>query len=146
MGKAQERAEEGESGNMKWTEDEYMAYQQQKGYLPPPTKKPPKYHNVKTIVDGVYFDSQKEAEFYNDLKMLLQAGHIKGFCRQAEFILQEGFAGTKPICYIADFIIFNNDGTATVKDVKGGEITKTPEFKIKQKLFKKKFNMEINTL
>lgn len=37
-----------------------------------------KYHNRKTIVDGITFDSKAEAERYKELKRLELIGVIKG--------------------------------------------------------------------
>ena len=95
-----------------------------------------KYNNQKTVVDGIEFDSKKEAEYYCQLKLLKKAGEIKDIGLQPRFELQPAFEknGVKyrPITYIADFVITNNDGTTEIVDVKGVE---TQVFKIKQKLF-----------
>jgi hypothetical protein len=119
---------------MNWTEQEFAEYQKNLGIEPEKNK--PKYHNNKVIVDGIYFDSQLEADKYSDLKLQLKMGTISGFCRQTEFILQEGFGLTKPITYLADFIVFNSDGTFEIIDTKGFY---TEIFKIKHKLFMAKF-------
>lgn len=121
---------------LRMTEDEYKCYLHRSGKSKVVTKKKRKYKNDKITVDGVKFDSIKEAEYYNSLKLRLNAGEIKGFCRQAEFILQEGFADQLPIKYYADFVVFHIDGTAEIVDTKG---FKTEVFKLKNKLFKKKF-------
>jgi hypothetical protein len=86
--------------------------------------------------DGIYFDSILESNYYDNLKLRFQAGEIKGFCRQPEFILLEGFADIRPEIYKADFIVFNPDGTAEIVDTKGIE---TEVFKIKRKQFVDKF-------
>ena len=88
----------------------------------------------KIDIDGIKFDSQKEADYYCELKIRLAAGDIKGFCRQAEFILANNTR------YKADFIVFNNDGTTEIIDVKG---FKTDVYKLKKKLFEDKFNLKI---
>lgn len=119
-----------------WTEDEYLDYQRRKGYLPPPNKKPPKYRNTKTTVDGICFDSQKEANYYSELKIRLMAGEISGFCRQPEFILQAGCEYLKPVIYIADFIVFYPSGSAEIIDTKGF-LTET--YKLKRKMFVNRF-------
>lgn len=120
---------------MNWTEEDFAEYQKRIGAASKPVKKS-KYNNHKTVVDGIYFDSKLEADKYSELKLSLKMGVISGFCRQAEFILQEGFGATKPIAYKADFVVFNLDGTAEIIDTKGFE---TESFKIKHKLFKGKF-------
>ena len=121
---------------MRMTEDEYEDLMERRGRVKKPAPKPSKYNNKRIRVDGVLFDSKKEADYYGDLKLQLKAGAIKGFCRQPEFILTAGFGNRKPVTYKADFIVFNLDGTADVIDVKGVE---TEVFKIKKKLFADKF-------
>lgn len=121
---------------MNWTEEQLADWQKKHGITPEPEKKKAKYGNNRPIVDGIYFDSQLEADKYIELKLSLHMGVIAGFCRQAEFILQEGFGLNKPITYLADFVVFNLDGTAEVIDTKGF-LTET--FKLKNKLFKARF-------
>ena len=126
---------------MRWTEEQYTEYLRKNNKLPgkglilTPVKKS-KYNANRIRVDVILFDSQLEADYYNDLKLQLKAGTIRGFCRQPEFVLQEGFAATRPITYRADFIVFNLDDTAEIIDTKGFE---TQEFKRTKKLFRAKF-------
>ena len=54
-----------------------------------------KYNSRKTVIDGISFDSQAEADYYCQLKILLRAGKIDGFCRQARFVITEGKNGEK---------------------------------------------------
>jgi len=110
-----------------WSIEEYRE-NQKKG------NKRSKYGAIKTNIDGHTFDSKKEAEFYCNLKLRLQAKEIKGFCLQPIFILAEGLK------YKADFIVFNNDGTADVIDIKG---FKTKEYITKKKVFEDKYNLKI---
>ena len=88
-------------------------------------------------IDGHTFDSQKEAEYYTQLKLRLQAKDIKGFCLQPTFILAPGLK------YKADFIVFNNDQTYDVIDVKG---FKTKEYIAKKKVFEDKYNLKITEI
>jgi len=126
---------------MRWTEDEYMEYQRKNNKLPgqglilKPVEKS-KYKNNRVRVDGILFDSQLEADYYSDLKLQLKTGMIRGFCRQPEFVLQEGFGDIRPITYKPDFIVFHNDGNYEIVDTKGFE---TQEFKRTRKLFKARF-------
>ncbi|WP_249323475.1 DUF1064 domain-containing protein [Wansuia hejianensis] len=122
---------------MRWSEEEYEEFLERKGtYIQSKSKKKNKYRNIKTQVDGITFDSKKEAEYYCKLKLLKQAGEIKDFGLQPRYELQPTFRknGTtyRAITYVADFIITNLDGTTEVVDIKGVE---TQVFKIKQKLF-----------
>lgn len=129
---------------MRWTEEQYREYLKRKGKIDneilDQEPKKSKYKNEKTIVDGIQFDSIKEAEYYCKLKILKKAGEIKDFGLQPRFELQPAFEknGVKyhPITYVADFVIVNNDGTTDVVDVKGYE---TQVFKIKRKLFEYKY-------
>ena len=88
-----------------WNIDQYKEYEKNKN-------KRSKYGANKTSVDGHTFDSQKEASYYEELKIRLQAKDIKGFCLQPTFILANNLK------YKADFIVFNNDNTTEVIDVK----------------------------
>lgn len=118
------------------TEEEFAELQRHRGVAADPAPKPSKYHSKRTRVDGILFDSKKEADYYNDLKVQLKAGVIRGFCRQPEFILTTGFGKRRPVTYKADFIVFNLDGTVEIVDVKGME---TDVFRIKKRLFENKF-------
>ena len=124
--------------SVRWTEEQYQEFVKKKKGLPvePQSQRKSKYNNQKTMVDGIEFDSKKEADYYIHLKLLKKAGEIKDIGLQQRFVLQPGFKknGVKyqPITYIADFVITNNDGTTEVVDVKGVE---TQVFKIKKKLF-----------
>ena len=111
----------------RWSVEDYKAYANK------PVKKT-KYRANKTSVDGHTFDSKKEADYYLELKLRLQAGDIRGFCLQPTFILAKGLK------YKADFIIFNNDGSSSVIDVKG---YRTKEYITKKKIFEDKFNLKI---
>ena len=93
-------------------------------------KRQHKFNAKKTMVDGIYFDSQAEANFSCNLKLLSKAGEIRGFARQARFVIGEGTE------YVTDFIIFNNDNSYRIVDVKGIE---TSDFKLKMKIMKEKY-------
>lgn len=99
------------------------------------TPKPSKYRNKKCKVDGVCFDSEKESRYFKILQVYLIAKEILGFVLQPKFLLQEGNEEQDPIHYIADFIVFQNDGTAEIWDVKASETYKTDVYKIKKKMF-----------
>ena len=93
-----------------------------------------KYRANKTSIDGHTFDSQKEADYYCELKLRLKSNEINGFCLQPIFILAPGLK------YKADFIVFNKDNTYDVIDVK---CFKTKEYIAKKKVFEDKYNMKI---
>ena len=108
---------------MRLSESEYMDLLEKQGKVTAreKPKRRSKYNNKKTWVDGLCFDSKKEAAYYQDLVLLHQAGEIAGFSLQPEFVLVEGNAEERAITYRADFIIFNLDGTFEIVDVKGYE-------------------------
>ena len=99
-----------------------------------------KYNNKKTTIDGIVFDSRDESLYYQALKNMKSNGLIKDFELQPKFELQEAFVKNdkkyRPINYIADFRVINNDGSAYIVDIKG---MLTTEFKIKMKLFNYKY-------
>ena len=99
--------------------------------------KPSKYRNQRTKIDGVLFDSKKEAEYYSYLRMMLLAHEIIAFNRQVEFILQEGHDAVKPITYIADFLVIDKQRHPFYIDVKG---MKTDTYKMKKKMLLAKYN------
>ena len=90
-----------------------------------------KYRNVKTIVDGIKFDSKKEAARYPELCLLHKAGEIGDIERQVRWPL---FVNDVKICtYISDFCYHDKHGNYIVEDVKG---VKTPMYRLKKKLMK----------
>ncbi len=116
---------------------EHWSIEDYKNYTGKKTSKKAKYRSYKTSVDGHTFDSLKEANYYNDLKLRLKCNDIKGFCLQPTFILAPGLK------YKADFIVFNNDGTYDVIDVKG---FKTKEYIAKKKVFEDKYNLKLTEI
>lgn len=94
-----------------------------------------KYNNKKTIVDGIKFDSKKEAKRYKELKILLDARIIKNLELQPRFLLLDKYKQDgktiRKIEYVADFRYFDNElGKEVVEDVKG---MKTAIYKLKKK-------------
>lgn len=117
-----------------------------------PKAKESKYHNVKTEVNGIRFDSKKEARRYQELLSLQELGLIEDLRLQVNFTLREAY--TKPngervraIVYKADFTYYQKDqnGDYTlyiVEDVKS-RVTKTPVYRTKKKLIWEKFRIQI---
>lgn len=101
----------------------------------------------RTYTDGTEFASRMEMERWDYLLKLQLAGEIKNLRKQVPFVLQEKF--THPyygiinsLTYVADFVYENIafrkglNGAEIVEDSKG---FRTPEYKIKRKLFLKKY-------
>ena len=93
-----------------------------------------KFNAKKTVVDGITFDSTKEAKRYAKLRDMERAGKIQGLRLQVPFELVPSFEcdGVKyrEMRYIADFVYYRN-GKQVVEDTKG---VKTAEYKLKKKL------------
>lgn len=103
-----------------------------------------KYNARKTTVDGITFDSRKEAGYYCELKLRQRANDFLVFKMQPEFVLQDAFTdnqGTKhqAIKYRADFMILHHDGTEEVVDVKSSKKFQTEVYRIKKKLFLRRY-------
>lgn len=105
-----------------------------------------KYGNKKVVVDGITFDSRKEARRYQELLLLEKMGEISCISRQQKFVLipaqrepdikgprggvHKGKILERECTYIADFVYWKN-GALVVEDTKG---FRTTEYVIKRKL------------
>lgn len=93
-----------------------------------------KYLSHKTVVDGITFDSNDEAKYYEALKIRRYRGEIQNFELQPRFTLVEGFKKNgkayRAITYTPDFTIYHNDGSLEYVDVKG-MTTQQGELRIK---------------
>lgn len=100
-----------------------------------------KYGNKKIQLDGILFDSKKEANRYCELKLLEHCGKIAELQLQKEFVLipaQYEGDGKQRKCveravkYKADFYYFDFDtGRYVCEDTKG---FKTKEYILKRKM------------
>lgn len=117
--------------------------------------RPAKYGNKKTTVDGITFDSKKEAQRYHELKLREKAGEIRSLQLQFQYPLMVpsviGNGGPyERVClgkYIADFRYeeFLRPGRSkecrtVVEDVKG---FKTPLYRWKKKHFEAQYGIKI---
>ena len=109
-------------------------------------KKWNKYKNQKVVIDNIRFDSKKEGNYYTKLKILRNAGKISDLELQKKFVLQPSFKLNgktyRAITYVADFV-YKDDKGMHVVDTKG---YRTEVYKIKKKLFMKKFGIEIEEI
>lgn len=107
-----------------------------------------KYKNQKTVIDGITFDSKREARRWQELKLAEAAGAIGDLQRQVRFELipvqrepdtrgpkggiKQGKVIERKVEYVADFVYTDlNTGDKVVEDTKG---MRTPEYRIKRKL------------
>lgn len=97
-----------------------------------------KYHAQKCVLDGINFDSRKEAMKYADLNVLEKAKIIKDLKLQVKFPLipaqkdESGKVVERAVDYVADFVYRDSDtGLLHVVDAKG---VRTRDYIIKRKL------------
>lgn len=103
-----------------------------------------KYRSTKVTVDGIKFDSKKEARRYLELKQLEKEGIIKDLVLQPRFLLQPSFKflgkTIRKIEYIADFSYFDNEkGITIIEDVKSEFTRKDKVYNLKKKLLLYKY-------
>lgn len=108
-----------------------------------------KYLNKKCEINGMVFDSRKEARRYCELLLLVNGNYIKNLQRQVKYVLipaqyevverydksgkrlKDGKKLIERECaYVADFV-YEEDGKTVVEDTKG---MKTKDYIIKRKL------------
>lgn len=105
-----------------------------------------KYRAKKTVVDGIKFDSKREAERYCELNLLEKAKEIRNLELQPRFLLQDKFKDRngkthRKIEYVADFMYIDKDDKKIVEDVKG---MMTDVYKLKKKLFLNLYDKEFD--
>jgi hypothetical protein len=94
-----------------------------------------KYGNVPTVFDGVKYDSKREAEFAQELKLLMHVqgpGRVESWDRQIRFplIVNDVTVGH----LVVDFLVRYADGRKELVEIKS-TATQTPLFKFKLKVF-----------
>lgn len=119
-----------------------------------------KYGNIKIMVDGIQFDSKREAARYQELRLLERAGRISGLQTQVKYVLiptqrtasfelyksgpkkgmrKSGKVLENECAYIADFV-YTQDGSEIVEDAKG---MRTAVYRIKRKLMLERYGIQI---
>lgn len=102
-----------------------------------------KYHAQPCYYNNIKFDSKKERDYYMFLSQEKRDGHIFDFKYHEKIELIPAFTyydGDKKrslgnTTYEIDFIIYNN-GQTEFLEIKGGDATKTVEWRLKAKLLK----------
>ena len=126
-----------------------------------------KYHSKKTVIDGITFDSRKEAERYSELKLLERCGAISNLELQkvyelipAQYELYERYGKNgnrlkdgkkcieKSCVYKADFVYIDNEtGQQVVEDVKGYKGGQAYSlFTIKRKLMLERYGIKVKEI
>lgn len=103
-----------------------------------------KYRNQKVIVDGIKFDSKKEANHYKELKLLEKVNYISDLKLQVPFTLIDKSKYGREIKYIADFTYIEL-GKLIVEDTKS-PVSKTPVYRLKKRLLAERYGIEIKEL
>lgn len=119
-----------------------------------------KYSNRKTVVNGIEFDSQKEARRYQELRLLERSGKISNLRLQVKYVLiptqrtasfelyksgpkkgmrKSGKVLENECAYIADFV-YTQGGSEIVEDAKG---MRTAVYRIKRKLMLERYGIQI---
>ena len=96
-----------------------------------------KYNNIKTVVDGIKFDSKREAYYYLYYKRLQENKIISDLKLQTP--IKFDIDGKHIFTYKADFEYEDEYGHHYI-DVKGVE---TPVFRLKKKLIEAKYKIII---
>jgi Protein of unknown function (DUF1064) len=99
-----------------------------------------KYRNTPVVVDGQRFDSKKEKRRFDELILLQKAGRIQGLVRQPSFDLVVN--GMKVARYIADHR-YSENGNVVVEDCKSPATAKNSTYRLKKKLMKALYGIEI---
>lgn len=97
-----------------------------------------KYGARKTQVNGILFDSKREANRYRELLLMQRAGIVKEIELQPQYVLIDKFKHKRtgkviqPIKYTADFLVTYPDGHQEIEDAKGAI---TRDYALRKKLF-----------
>lgn len=102
-----------------------------------------KYHNIKTSVGGIEFDSALEAKRWKQLELLQRAGVISSLERQVRFEILPKLGKHRAKFYVADFTYRDKEGNLVVEDTKG---VLTDVFRLKEHLMLYRYGIEIKLI
>lgn len=109
------------------------------------TPKPSKYRSRRTVVDGLAFDSQHEADVYCELMARVRAGELKCVIRQPRFDLGGGpnASAETRYQYVADFLTIDREGRCQVLDAKSDFTRRNRVYINKRKAMLAEWGIEI---
>lgn len=107
-----------------------------------------KHGNIKTESSGINFDSKHEAERFEQLSLMLEAGVIKDLKLQETFTVQNAYTTPKgervrAITYKADFTYINMNGQKVVEDAKSPHTRTLATYRLKKKLMLERLGISI---
>lgn len=129
-----------------------------------------KYHSRKVTIDGIEFDSQKEARRFRELSLLEKAGKITELQTQVKYILipaqyepdtvgkrggkKRGKLIERECAYVADFVYKkpvsfqyeNDEGHLTFADGWETVVEDTKGFKTKDYIIKRKLMLWVHSI
>lgn len=116
-------------------------------------KKKSKFKSETVTIDKIKFDSKKESQRYMELRMLAKANIIKDLKWQVPFELKIRKFEVNGVLidigywfmnrYIADFTYYDQNGNYVVEDVKSEVTRNLRPYKMKKKLLKLIYKIEI---
>lgn len=118
-----------------------LSRQEAKALLTKPKRS--KYGAQKTMVDGILFDSKREAAYYSELKIREKAGEVSGVALQRPFpIIINGQSVGK---FLSDFAFIDHaqDDRLRVVDVKGYD---TPLSRFKRKCVEAFYQIKVEII
>jgi len=99
-----------------------------------------KFNSVPTVVDGLRFDSKREARRYTELVLQPSFGNLRTQTRWPIVV-----NGALVCHYVSDFDYVLPSGEVVVEDVKS-EPTKTPIYRLKKKLMLACYGIQITEI
>lgn len=100
-----------------------------------------KYGAKRTLYNGRWFSSKREADRAGELDLLVRSGYVRSWEAQPKFPIEHN--GVKICSYFADFKVEYPDGHIEIEDVKG---FKPAVYKLKKKLVKAFYGIDIKEL
>lgn len=103
-----------------------------------------KYGNKRITVDGIRFDSIREANRWQELRLLERGGAIRNLRRQVPFeLLPQCKVCGKTLrkkSYVADFVYLDERGNQVVEDAKG---VRTQVYQLKRHMMMWLYGIEV---
>jgi hypothetical protein len=118
-----------------------LSRQEAKALLSKPKRS--KYGATKTMIDGIVFDSKREAAYYSELKIREKAGEVSGMALQRPFpIIINGQSVGK---FLSDFAFIDHtqEDRLRVIDVKGFD---TPLSRFKRKCVEAFYQIKVEVV